>query len=285
MIRSLFHPRRTLVLLALAVLILACMPAETTQYLTGTPNRFVRMVLAPLSDGIRAAALWLRPQAPDSRPMIESALLLAERDQAVRLYRQKEDELREAEERIEQLGRVRERVGTSSISLVDARVNGWLSGPSASVLRISRGTRDGVGPNMVVASGVNLVGRVGEQPGVLNADVRLITSPGTHLAVRIVPASLGEMTREALATLEVSPNQLEFTCVVPATNDVREGDLAYLSDSTWPPEAGALVVGRVVEVVREPTDPLLRHRVTVRPVLELNKLSRVIVVVSQVQER
>lgn len=285
MIRSLLHPRRTLVLLALAALILACMPVETTSYLTGAPSRFMRMVLAPLSDGVRAAGLWLRPQSPESGPTVDNQVLLAERDQAVRLYRQKEDELREARERIDHLSRVRERLGTSSINLVDARVNGWLPGASASVLRISRGSRDGVGRNMAVASGVHLVGRVGEQPGVLNADVRLITSPGTLLAVRIVPASLGEAQRETLATLELSPNGSGFTAVIPATQDVREGDLAYLSDETWPPEARALVVGKVVGVVQEPTNPLLRRRITVAPLKELEKLSRVIVIVPQDQER
>ncbi|MCE9592320.1 MAG: hypothetical protein K8S99_17575 [Planctomycetes bacterium] len=285
MMRWLFQSRRLLALLALVVLVLALLPNRIVDRITHGPSHAVQMPVGPTSRGIRRVGLWLRPESRENGSAREGdETLKSERDMAVLRYRRLEDELREARERIEQLSQVREQMKNSTVDLLDARVTAWVSEPSAATLRISRGSKAGVGYNMVVASGINLVGRIADDPGAFTANVRLITSANTALAVRIVPAELDAPPREAVATLYAGGNPNELTAVVPATQVVREGDVAYLSDDGWPEEARALVVGRVAGVLPEPTDPLLRRRVVVRPVPTLPALSRVIVIVPHTLE-
>lgn len=285
MIRSLLQPRRLLAAFTLVIFVMACMPNGFVAAVTGGPSNTLRFLIAPVSNGTRYLSLLARPgrAANDMTPEVEA--LQSQYDQADRRIRELEGELREARERIAQLAGVREIMGGTTVDLPDARVNAAMIDSTASVLRISRGQRAGIHQNMVVASGAHLVGRISAEPGPFSSDVKLITSPHTSLAVRLLPPVPDGMSRETLTTLTVAENRREFTAIVPATQDVRVGDRAYLADDSWPAEARALIVGQVVSVEKEQQDPLLRRRVVVRPVPPLASLANVIVIVPRNMDR
>jgi hypothetical protein len=49
-------------------------------------------------------------------------------------------------------------------------------------------------------------------------------------------------------------------------------------DDYWPAEARGFIVGKVVSVEDDPSDPTLRKRAVVRPIRPLDSLSRVTIV-------
>ena len=71
----------------------------------------------------------------------------------------------------------------------------------------------------------------------------------------------------------------EFIAVVSEDQPIQIGDLAHLEDRTWPREARAVVVGKVVEIAPDPNDPVLRQRVVIQPIRSLRHLSRLVVLV------
>ena len=99
----------------------------------------------------------------------------------------------------------------------------------------------------------------------------------TNAQPMVIPPTPDVPGREMLALLKPAGGGFEATTDV--SDPVREGDLAHLSDDSWPGHARGLVVGKVTAIERDPDDPELRRRVTVIPVKALAYLDRVVVLV------
>ncbi|MCC7145541.1 MAG: hypothetical protein IT443_03775 [Phycisphaeraceae bacterium] len=239
------------------------------------------IAITPITDPLHSLALALRG-GRDTELTLEVA---DNRVEELRRIRQLETELAEARETIAQYERLARmaQAGTvhmEAVDLMSARVTSWSGRSGSVVLTINRGAGDGVVKDLVVTDGVNLVGRVVDA-GTMTASVGLISSEGTMLEARIVPPT-AEPKRELVGLLRYDPKedggQGAFWLSTEHQRQVEVGDLAHLSGGAWPQEAWGLVIGQVIKITGD-DDPLNFKRVVVKPRVNLEYLSRVVVLV------
>jgi cell shape-determining protein MreC len=273
--RPLLNSRRTLALLAAMLAITSLLPGSWVRPVSRPPRAAVLAAIAPIANGLKAVGNRLRPGE-------EQVLAVGDDARTRRLYeemlartRQLENHLRDAQVQIQELSMIRQMGSPDAMKLVDAAVATW--GVATHTLGISRGQRDSLREGLVVVDGGSLVGRLSEVYPV-SATVKLITAPRTSLQARVVAPDAIDSPMGLVVALKSDTDGL-FHCQVKASDPVHEGDLAHLSDDSWPTEAAGFIVGRVTAIKPDPTDPLLRRLVTVKPLRPLPKLSRVRVMV------
>lgn len=272
------------------------------------PERFVRWIgwfhtpaitiLGPVSGPMRSLSAWLNPTGSRVK---ESELVEELRRQVETLTQQT---LRDEEE-IQRLNReMKEAYGLTQLNpgaavrQLGAPVIGTSSDLSSRILTVRAGERQGIEKNtVVVAPGLQLLGKVVKTEG-RTCDVQPITS-------KAAPGMLGRVMLEGaarpLVSLEpVGDGTLRGAVGVPgAGEDAREpnaappqgsqGDLLEIKPGTvvrladpgrWPPHAQMLIIGTVEREYSNPQQPL-RRMVIVRPTLELERVSNVVLRVAE----
>ena len=272
------HQGPALALLVAVLVAMSFLPARAAGFISAGPRHFVRKILGPLTEPLhRVGSALRRPEETEAEPLPPTVDPLV-------YARRLEQEIRWKDDLIKQLTQTRQ-LSLAGVTLVPARVTQWSGRPrSHRRISIDRGERSSVRLGQAVTDGFNLVGRVTEF-GAATATVHLITSSGTSLVVRIVPASLGPAPRELVVQrLRASDDGSHFIGHCTTEDEVQQGDLAHLYDQDWPEEAGGFVVGNVDQVIEDPASPHLRRIIIVRPARSLAHLSRVAVVVPEHQE-
>lgn len=285
--RVLLNQRRSLAVAIVLLLVGSLLPPKTGEAIASP----LRQVVVP---AVGLLALPLKYVSDRVRPGRRLAADLPEQDKLSRDYLELhayvmrlEDELARSRAQVEQISRARQllRLQERSTALVPATVVQWSGRPTDPVLTIDQGSASGVAPGHAVVDGFNLVGRVvSVGPGW--AAVRLVTTPGSSVTVRLMAVPRQAQSREAVASLKVSADGRRMTTEVAAENVVGAGYLAFLSDPTWPASAQGFVVGKVVAV--EPwkqANPLLFSQLVVEPMAMLPSLPQVTVLVPVLSER
>jgi cell shape-determining protein MreC len=267
-------PRRVLLLLVLFMVLSSLMPKQVAEPLSRYPHNAVDAVTQPFTNGLTAFSAWLRPSEAIAIEMGEKDRIIEEnvllQGQIMRL----QEELRVTRESLEQLLRT-EAVTGGGVVRIEARVTAQPPSRSQPIISISRGLRDGVREKAIVAWGESLVGQVvGVTP--VGATVRLLTFP-KQPPLAVIIRKPQHPPHELRTSLELSRDGDEFVATLAKNDPVSVDDLAYLMDEYWPPEARGFVVGKVVRVEDDPSDPQLRKRAIVRPLRPLESLTRVLV--------
>jgi cell shape-determining protein MreC len=275
--RPWLNQRRALAITAALLLVSSMLPARWANWLSHRPRALVHAVVVPITDPLHKLSTTVRSDPQIRLELGDQAQLEANYQSLLQYARQLEGELADAREQIAQLSQIRQHLGLGRTGSVPASVTGWPSATHSLIL--NRGRRHDLTEGLVVAEGFNLVGRLSHVSAV-NATVRLVTAPGTHMLVRILPAEPGPAQRELRVQLQVEADGRSFFARTDVDAPVRAGDLAHLADpENWPAEAQGLVVGRVESVDPDPRDPLLRRKVVVRPLRTMTNLTRVVVIV------
>ncbi len=282
--RSLFGSRRFLVTVVLLCVVSAWAPLGLARSVAALPHHLLVALVSPVTVLLKTAADAVGGGQP-RLDLGEHEELYDHYTQALQYIRRLESDLRQREQQLAQLMRVREIRGEQGIrAYLPARVTSYSGEPARPVLTIDRGTSDGVRRGMVVVSGANLVGLV-EAVGPLTADVRLITTPGTTLDVRFAaptPPAAPPSAPTYLATVGLAEDGRRFVHdEAPQNVPVRAGDLAHLDDQggRWPAQANGFIVGQVAEVAGVPDNPLLLKRIVIEPLIRPPSLRRVWVLV------
>ncbi len=277
MTRGILTPQRVLVALVLLMLISSLLPAKASDKLAMLPRWIVSHLLAPATGPLtwmsaRVGGTTATPLiSPDARSKFEENYFRLQNNELALLQ---ENELLRQE--IVRLSQIPERI-RKAVTLLPARVVAAPSSRLDPVLTINRGRSHGVEQNMIATSGYNLVGLV---IGVDNTQsrVRLITAPTTTMAVTILPQLAPPGSDGLKATVKMDATRRTLVANVRKEDQVQVDDLVHLWDQTWPKEAAGYIVGRVVEVIDNPADPILRRLVVIRPVVDLQHLTQVDVV-------
>jgi len=159
---------------------------------------------------------------------------------------------------------------TNKYSIVRAKIIGYQAMPEPTVAVLNKGMKDGIKKNMPVIIQNSLVGKVfSVSPNY--SKVMFITDINSALGAML------EDTREK----GVLVGTLELLCdlkYIPLTSQVREGEGVVTSgtDGIFPPN---IMVGKVVFVERPKVGKWCN--IKVKPVVEIQKISEVIVVLKE----
>lgn len=152
-------------------------------------------------------------------------------------------------------------------------------GQSGEFLIIRPGSNEGIYPSVVVtARSVQIIGRV-ESVDARTSLVLPITSKNAQAIAGVV--ILDEFGgRRATCNLEpVGDGTLKGQVSPPIdgrADELQIGQTVRLLDESWPRHAQMLVIGEIERIEPSPTQPL-RRLITVRPRLDLRRVSEVIV--------
>jgi rod shape-determining protein MreC len=144
--------------------------------------------------------------------------------------------------------------------------------PHSHVLRIARGSSDGVRPGAAVVVPEGVVGQVTGDVTSNYAAVQLIVSP-TSAVPAVSQRTRGRSTVKGVG--DISRCKLEYAL---RTDDLQEGDLLLTAGSPGFFPKG-LPIGRVVNVLKKPTGMFISAEVV--PVVSFSRLDEVMVLLDQ----
>lgn len=272
--KSILNPRRALMSLLLLFVVISLLPAQWVGALTYRPRYLLEAALAP-------ADHLLKPLADALRRPPELSVELSNREEYQRALQQiiqLQFRLRQANERVAELSKIRDQLKLVGVGLMPATVTSWRSNRIHPSLMINRGSRHGLAPGMAVVRSFNLVGRV-VHVGPVTSTIGLINAPDSYLIVMIKPPVAGLEPRQMVCQVYTTPGRNELWADTDEDDPIRVDDLAHLYDDTWPSHTRGFVVGKVTRIEPHPDDPILRRRVVLTPVRSLAHLDRVTVVV------
>ncbi len=259
---------------------LALLPARWSGWLSGVREPALA-VLTPASAPARALGRMIRParhRADLSDPSVRQ--IESERDHFQMLWRQSEQKITDLEKLVAELQQGH--VLHSGLDLVQmvAPVVGAATDLTDGTLQVRGGRDRGISKNTVaVIEGVQLVGRVVEvhattcfirpvttwSPSARPVYFRAVVDVGQSAPVASLP--MCQLTAQSDGTLR---GELDADA-----RGVEVGQVVRLRDPAWPPAAQMKVLGLVVEVKPKETQPL-RKMVTVKPDLDLRRVSQVV---------
>lgn len=259
----------------------SALPTVWIAPVTAALAQVVWIPMAPVAWAGNSARQWLRPSALESSG--DAAVLRSERDLFRGLYhdeRQRAEELQGRLDALDVTARI-DRASGAPVGYASARVTAVL--PRGG-LRLSVGAREGVqAGDCAVVQGDALVGRVAPDVAARQCVLVPLTdrSIGRIDAV-VVPASddargsiSGGMPVQLVARGELLVGDIDLDA------GVRTGDVVRLSDAGWPRGARGMRLGAVADVRRKDEQPL-RGMVEVRPIVDPERVSEVIVKVTGV---
>jgi len=171
--------------------------------------------------------------------------------------------------------------GLTEKDVLAATVVGQGAGPGARLLRLDKGTMDGLKRGMAVImplQQVTVIGRV-EEAGPKESTVRLLSDPQMKVGAEIVRATQ-RVTPKPCLLEGIGSNQMQIMGVDVATSRPEIGDLVMLSDRSWPENMQYMAMGQIEQVgVRE--DQPQRYALRVSPRVEATGLRTVYVVLKQ----
>jgi len=287
--RSFITPGRLLFAVVAFLLYSSFASLDVALSIAAPPRDALRFVISPATQPLHALAGMTRPATATDDDLADRERLSAANEELLQYVRQLEDQLRVSRSRIDELAEMRGNatLRLRGVKLVDAGVTSWQGG-AMPVLTINRGSGDGIGEGMIVGTGANLVGRV-SSVSAGSATVSLISTPGTLLDVRVMPAAAGPSPREVVVQCQPMKGSDTFWAEAAQSDPIQAGDLAHLrlpdnvlaSQARWRDEAAGMVVGKVLRIEDHPDDPKLRTRIIIEPRRSLRHLTRVIVLVPE----
>lgn len=271
------------------LLIISQLPGAWVAPVANPLSRLLDLAYSPLTVFLTQASssVTVRPENPVTKvdtDRLDDALVENSR------LRQQLDELRVE---LAELRGVRRRFGDrlTTRDPVSAAVIGWSGDRTNPLLTINRGTGDGIRPDDLVISGPNLVGRIADT-GPSTSRVRLINAPDTLLEVAIGPLTFEENARRTITPIRAMGSTGRFEVRLPSNRPIQRNDAAVMhlgdlriSNEIWPEHARGLVVGSVTGITPFDRNPTMENLVTVEPVVDLSRLTRVIVITEQPVDR
>jgi cell shape-determining protein MreC len=287
--RTLLTPARVLFAIVAFLLFSSFARLDVAISIAAPPRNAVRFLLTPATKPLHALAASVRSPAVVDTDEATREKLAADNEKLNARVRQLEEQLRVAGVRIDELSAMRNSsaLKLKNVKLIDASVTSWRGGATP-IITINRGSSDGIAEGMVVGAGANLVGRVSSVSSGA-ATVSLISTPGTLLDVRILPAGAEPSPREIVVQCQPNKGSETFWAEAAQSDPIQAGDLAHLrladnalaTQARWRDESAGMIVGKVVRVEDHPDDPKLRTRVIIEPRLKLQSLTRVVVLVPE----
>ncbi len=279
-------PQSLLVLTTLLVVLLALLPARLTGWL-GHLNTPLELALAPIQEPTRRVVVWLLGDPDSADPLASREELSRARDEWHAAWLQLRDENDGLRRQVRELQRGTDLIPELGVRRVIAPVIGGVSDMTSGVIKVRRGTHDGVISRNTVAvvDGVQLVGRVVRVRSRFSL-VLPLTDRDTQQIEGVVmldettrgPACLLEPVGDG--TLRGSLGRRVDTADADAEVPIEAGMTVRLTDRTWPTNARMLIIGRV-ESVKPDENPLYRQ-ITVRPLFNIDRVSEVILHISDV---
>lgn len=269
--------RRLLAAAILILLILGLLPVRLTSW-AGWLGGVVSVLVAPVSHPSARIARWLAPASPRGAEPEEVTHLADEKEQILRLYRAEREEVSRLRLLIADLQAGQALYPEARVSQLTAQVISTSSDRASTVFRIRAGRSSGVYRGAVAtARGVQLIGRV-ERVMERVAEIRPITdSAGQQIQAVIM---LGDLTDGPSCLLRATGSgtltgPVEDVGGLEAAPVLEQGMLVRLRDPEWPRSAQMLLIGRIESIDPAPSQPL-RRIITVRPTLQLDRTSDVV---------
>lgn len=272
-------PRRWLMAAAVgAMLLCAVLPARWMRWANALGNR-ASMVIAPVKGPVWSLVNWIAPtQTPEPAAI---RLLEHEVDRWKQLYLNTLRDNEDLRKKFEQFGS-----GALYADLPLRQLLRTVIGPSSEFggqLEIRAGLRDGVDNNTVATTeGVQLVGKV-VRVAPRTCWVRLLTDSTAGTIDGVIMSSDDVRGPRCKGLFPVGGRKLQTRVRVETNQKPPEiGQLVRLVDDQWPRSAQMLVIGTIAEPKPEP-DSTGWYVVTVKPTVDLDRLSEVLLRITQPQ--
>lgn len=272
--RGLVTPRRALALSLCALGVTAFLPARSLGW-AHVPGRIVQRLVSPPVDLVKVVGDWLARAEPAQHP----EPLVGQIDQLRAMVQRLElENLRLARENDELRGA--RRAQGEPMRLITASLIGETTDPMGTLLRVRAGRRDGIEEGSVAATnGQHLLGRI-VNLGEANCDILPITDRNAD-TIEVITDGEGEgaglrfdLTPVGDGTLK-GPGRYVTEGVEQTPRTVEVGRQVRLSDESWAAHNG-LIVGEIVAVEPSAQSPL-RQVITVRPIIDVRRVSGVVV--------
>lgn len=242
-------------------------------------GELVGVVAAPVAQPLRLVGGWLAPPDAGEADPEEIAALNRQIEEFKTLYLRSEARNKDLLRQMEQLKLMVELNPSVSTRLLNAPVIGSTSDAGGTQLLIRAGSSLGVHKNDVVAvEGVQLFGAVREispktswimpitAKGQARVQGKVMIGDDRGIACSLAPVGDGTL-RGDVAYDDDDPQ---------ASKSVAVGQTVRLDDGQWPQSAQMLVLGAVESVEPAPDSPL-RPVIVVRPLINLERVTEVIV--------
>lgn len=273
--------RRTLPVAVVLLVALSALPPSWNEWAEWTSDLAGRLVGA-ISHPILYASRLVAPARGSGAGEPEDVRIITDdRNRFEALWLQERERVARLESYIEELQRGVALNPDLRVRQLRTPVIGRSSDLSSPTLIVRAGRNAQVDAGaVVVARAVQLVGRV-ESVGARTSRVRLIsdraagsvrgrvivTEDGRGPVCLLVPTGAGTLTGDVADTAD-DP--------ALAGVQIQPGAEVRLLDDTWPENAQLLVIGLVERVASDPNNPL-RTVITVRPTVEIERVSEVII--------
>lgn len=274
-------PGRRPIAIALVILfLLALTPVRFVGWLEWF-GELAHTLFAPASHPVSAAAHWVSPARVEAFSDEGKEVLQEELERTRQAFLRLQLENDQLRRLVDDLQRGFSLQGSETVRPLARPVTGNPSDLSGGMLVIRAGSRDGVTANTVATyDGMQLVGRVQSVTGRF-CEVQPITAQ--HAArldavvmldadgTAMLPCSLTPTGEGTLSGPVTEPDSPSPDARLAVGQDVR----LRVTDGSWPDSSQMLLIGRVTEITPAPDHPVRRH-ITVRPLVDLRRISRVV---------
>jgi cell shape-determining protein MreC len=270
--------RAFLAVVGITLVISVFTPARWLRPCTGAMAGIVSVPVQPFGDFALRVRNWIwTPDDPLSGESDKVRLLTEQLEMARQLAHARQLQIEALEEEMRELTDARRfDRGQAAFETLFARITGRHPDSGGGLLRLNRGSRDGVRAGAVaVFRGGHLIGRVAADVGRLASWLVPVTDPETGLLeVVVLPADDdGADLQRARLQLEPDGNG-GLVGELPREVTVNRGDIVEVADPTWPESAWGLKVGVVDAVSVQENNPL-RNQVRVVPRFPAHRLASV----------
>ena len=181
--------------------------------------------------------------------------------------------LHQERQNVEKLSGLRSRSIWKGVNFVLADVITFLDRPNSKLI-INRGENDGLAKGQFVLSNYGIIGTISDVDSRI-AQVRLVTDPGSKIAVRIAELNVG-------AIMEGNGNNATKVQLLSRKHKIKIGDVVCARKKPGFLDI-PMIIGTVVQCKEDNENPLLWD-ITVRPTCDIEKLNSVAVIVMNPQE-
>lgn len=239
------------------------------------PN--VQGLFTPVASPVSRAAGWVharvaRPEAPDVR---DARTLSAQVD----LLQVENAHLRHALEELQRVNADRQHLGKDRDAFTPVPVTGFDAGSRQS-LQVRGSTLDGLREGMFVMHTSGVVGLITRPPGLLGAQVRLITDRGVRVTCYFRKSNRTERAETPPAVVEGTGDGA-MRCLGLTVEEIEKaklapGDWVMLEDKDWDDRLHGQRLGKIAGITPLPTAPLYAE-IRVEPTKNLMMLREVMV--------
>ena len=264
------------------VVMLGLFPTRWISPLAGDLSSILWVPLSPISHGMTAMRLWLRPRTAASTE--GDAAILADRDYYRGLWHAEQILVQELEKKLNTYEVVSGQTKSGgAVRLAAANVLSRTPGAGGVALKLNVGTQQGIAAgDIAIVDGDAIVGRIAPEVGAVSSTV---LSVGNRAIGRIdgyvVPVNQEKSKRPQVIAVQLLPDgKGDLRGDIDLGSPARPGDIVRIKDPAWPAGAQGMRLGVVVEIKRKDAQPL-RGEVIVRPAVDPNMVGELVVKLSQ----